>query len=654
MNCLEKETSNYLLNHASQAINWLPWSEESLLKVKELNKPVFVSVGYLSCHWCHVMSKEVFDDLDVSEVLNESFVCIKVDRLEHPDVDESLMKALQVMNDEGGWPLNIFLTPQLRPFYGGTFFPKNDSYGKIGFLRLVKNMAEVWESRREEISDFSNQVFSILEQDSEQREYLEKEYSNELFKKYFDVCRREADMKNGGFGKGAKFPNWSCLSYLLKYAKRYEQESALEVVSVALDKILSRGLFDHLEPSFFRYCTDAEWNIPHFEKMLYDQAQGIKVLVEAYHVFKKSIYLKKAEEIAGFVIDNLKDPQGGFWASMDADFKGEEGAFYTWEESEIEKVFWKKMVLRKDSSLGSKGVLQLSNDLDFLQKEELSFLLEKRSKRGRVQIDKSRLVAWNALLASAFCKLSLHSSLSWLHEEAKGILNVIKEFSKEDKIPHLLSKESNKEYFEDYAYFIQALIDYYEATFDVEFLNSAYQWNFKLQEKFGNKLEEMKRLSKKSSEGFVASLDLYDIDVPSSLSCCAKNFWRLSSYFGNRDLKENVCKWVKTQIEEVERYPQGYSSFLEVADLVHFPFLELSVIADTSLKRESIGKKLRKKTLFENAYAVYSPQTLDQMPDNSLFSKPLTKGKSQEIYLCTQGTCLGSFDEEDEITFLGS
>ncbi|NVM37221.1 MAG: thioredoxin domain-containing protein, partial [Candidatus Lokiarchaeota archaeon] len=442
-NHLSNEKSPYLLQHAKNPVDWYPWGDNAFEKAKKENKPIFLSIGYSTCHWCHVMAHESFENEDVAEIMNEVFVSIKVDREERPDIDKIYMTVCQMMTGSGGWPLTIILTPDKKPFFAGTYFPKQTRFGRIGLIDLIKQIKDLWNNQKTELMNSADQItFSLQNIDQESPG---DKFSEANLKSTFQQLSIQYDSINAGFGDRPKFPTPHNLTFLLRYWKRTNDKKALEMVEKTLLEMRKGGIYDHIGFGFHRYSTDSKWLVPHFEKMLYDQALITIAYIEAYQATKKTIYRKIAEEIFEYVLRDMKSPEGGFYSAEDADSEGEEGKFYIWSKEELEQIFEKNelnlatIVFNIDQSgnyleesTGEKtgrNILHLksipeSEIQDDLEKIRIK-LFNSREKRIHPHKDNKILTDWNGLMITALAKATVAFQDKIYLDAAKNATNFL-------------------------------------------------------------------------------------------------------------------------------------------------------------------------------------------------------------------------------------
>jgi uncharacterized protein len=554
-NRLAKEKSPYLLQHAHNPVDWFPWGDEAFAKAKKEGKPVFLSVGYSTCHWCHVMERESFENEDTAKILNEKFVSIKVDREERPDVDEIYMEAVQAMNNGGGgWPMSVFLTPDGKPFFAGTYFPPQDMHGRPGFPTLLERIHELWGEKRDEIERQGDMLVKYLANSGK------PDGPTDLDAKLLPAAVKQMldrfDPGNGGFGTSPKFPPAMALGFLLREAK--DDRNAMKAVTKTLDSMARGGMYDQAGGGFARYSTDAEWLIPHFEKMLYDNAQLARVYAEAAIVTGNPYYERISREVFDYAIREMTAPEGAFWSATDADSEGEEGKFFVWTPAQVEEVLGKEegaafceyFGVTKEGNFehGSSALHVPAYD----EAKEKRFkpakakLYEARAKRIPPHLDDKILVAWNGLMISA---------LSY----ASGALGEPRYRDAAEKAARFLMTQCVKDgrllrgyrqgamsvtgFLDDYAMFSAALLDLYEATGKIEYFREARRL-----------AAEMIRLFEESQDGAFFSTatdqekliarrkDAYDGAVPSGISVACMVLLRLAEFTGDDALRQRASK----------------------------------------------------------------------------------------------------------------
>ena len=498
-NKLIQETSPYLLQHAYNPVNWYPWSEEALTKAKDENKPILVSIGYTACHWCHVMERESFEDENTAKMMNENFINIKIDREERPDLDHIYMDAVQAMTGSGGWPLNVFLTPAAKPFYGGTYFPPQKAFNRPSWQETLLGVAQAFRERRHEIdAQAENLTEHLLKSNSFG---LQKISENELFSPDQPVealqnIMKSADKEWGGFGRAPKFPQSYAIQFLLRYNHLTKNEEALQQALLSLDKMIEGGIYDQVGGGFARYSTDTEWLAPHFEKMLYDNALLVSVLSEAYQLTGKERYKEVIEETMEFVQRELLHPAKGFYAALDADSEGVEGKFYVWDYEEVKSllgsnagIFCEYYNITEEGNWEHSNILRVKMaERDFAVKKKLTIdelkkilltgkekLLQKRNERIHPLLDDKIILGWNALMniacSKAFAATGNEKYRTLAIENMQFVFNNFK--GKEENEFHHTWKNDKAKYpafLDDYAFLIQALIQLQEITTETKWL----------------------------------------------------------------------------------------------------------------------------------------------------------------------------------------
>ncbi|MBN1222988.1 MAG: thioredoxin domain-containing protein, partial [Candidatus Aminicenantes bacterium] len=508
-NRLSQEKSPYLRQHASNPVDWYPWGDEAFVKAEKENKPVFVSIGYSTCHWCHVMEHESFEDEAVAALMNDIFVSIKVDREERPDVDNVYMKVCQMMTGRGGWPLTIIMTPDKKPFFAGTYIPQRGRFNQIGMLELIPKIGELWKKSRTDLSDSADKIIQAL--GKQPSPAGSGQIREETLHSAYRQLAQSFDSRNGGFGLAPKFPAPHTLLFLLRYWRRENIPFALEMVEKTLQAMRSGGIFDHVGYGFHRYSTDSLWRLPHFEKMLYDQALLAMTYTEAYQATKKTAYRKNADEIFTYVLRDLSAPEGGFYCAEDADSEGEEGKYYTWTWNELSKelrteeldLAAKLFHLEKEGNFvdeatgernGSNVLFRTLSLDEFVAEEEgdaviltkkIKRLLRKlndlRNNRVRPLRDIKILTDWNGLMIAALAKAAQAFSRPDLTAAAvRAVRFILRQLrSKDGGLLHSHCEGESKTagFADDYAFFVWGLIELYEATFEESFLQTALEMN---------------------------------------------------------------------------------------------------------------------------------------------------------------------------------
>ncbi len=601
-NLLIHEKSPYLLQHAHNPVNWYPWGAEAFEKAKKENKLIFLSIGYSTCHWCHVMEKESFEKEDVAALLNKDYISIKVDREERPDVDNVYMGLAQRINAGGGWPLNLFLTPDRVPFTGGTYFPPEDKYGKKGFKTVLASIAEHWKNKPEGITEYTQKIKDVLASPTEKEVGGVPDLA-EVLKLGAQQKLQSYESTYGGFSNAPKFPMGHGLSFLLRDFIHHKDSSVLEKVTFTLDNMASAGIYDQIGGGFHRYSTDIQWLVPHFEKMLYDQALLIKVYLEAYQVTGNQKYLRIVRETIEYLRRDMLDKEGGFYSAEDADSEGEEGTFYVWTPEEMEKHlgiknasivmdwygvipggnFEGKSILTSHLSLNqvaTKHKLSPEKLKDILTSSKQK-LLEVRSQRVRPHLDDKIMVDWNGLLISALSMASRILPEGDGHlvtpalcrklavENAEFILKKL--VNKKGRLIKSYRKGATKHlgFIEDYAFFSNGLLDLYEATFELKYLKEADRLARDMKKYFWDEKQGGFLFVAKDQEQLIENpKELYDGAIPSGNSVAALVFVRLAKLSNSKEFKEIPEKLVAFYAMELKRYPGGYPQFLQAVDMM--------------------------------------------------------------------------------------
>jgi len=591
-NRLIHEKSPYLLQHANNPVDWFPWSDEAFEKAKAEDKPIFLSIGYSTCHWCHVMERESFEDEEVAGLLNKYFVSVKVDREERPDIDQVYMTVCQALTGHGGWPLTIIMTPDKKPFYAGTYFPKKDRYGMPGLLSILDNVQKTWAEKRNELYLIGDQIKdAVYSADNYEHGLL----NNTVIEKAYKQLERSYDAEYGGFGNAPKFPTPHNLLFLLRYWYATRNKKALDMVEKTLDSMYRGGIYDHIGFGFCRYSTDRKWLVPHFEKMLYDNALLSMAYAEAYQATKKDKYAKVAMEIYKYIERDMTSPDGAFYSAEDADSEGVEGLFYLWTPEEIISVlgendgrrFCDMFDITSEGNFEGRSIPNLINteqtDKDFVDKCR-SKLFEVREKRVHPFKDDKILTSWNALMSASLAVGGRILKDERLINMAKKAVLFIK-----SKLLHegrLLARYRDGEaaipaFLDDYAYLQWAYIELYQSTHDPEYLLRAASINVEINRLFldnerggyffyGNDAEELITRPK----------DAYDGAMPSGNSVMAMNLIRLFRITGDLSFINSFEKQISTFSGQISKMPLGYVYMMASYLIYSQPSQEVILVSD--------------------------------------------------------------------------
>lgn len=573
-NRLVHEKSPYLLQHAYNPVNWYPWCDEAFEKAKAEDKPIFLSIGYSTCHWCHVMERESFEDENVARLLNQYYVPIKVDREERPDIDHIYMNVCQALTGHGGWPLTIFMTPDQKPFFAGTYFPRNDRMGMQGLITILETLQDAWQSKRNLLLESSQQ---ILEHISKESESGYAEITEDIFDTAFREFQRHFDATFGGFGHAPKFPTPHNLMFLLRYWKRNKEPQALLMVEKTLDAMYKGGIYDHIGFGFCRYSTDKKWLVPHFEKMLYDNALLAMAYLEAYQATHKEKYGIIARDVLTYVLRDMTSPEGGFYSAEDADSEGEEGKFYLWTPDEVSQVLGEEAgrAFCLNYDINHKGNFEgrsipnlINNHLPFEALKELQASGEKlfahREKRIHPFKDDKILTGWNGLMIGAMALAGRVLKDERFTNAAARAVSFIGShlFNEEGRLlaRYRDGEAKNPAFADDYAFLIHGLIELYETTYEPQYLKRALALTDQLMDLFWDIRQGGLYIYGNDSEALITRpKEIYDGATPSGNSVTALNLLRLARLTGNSSLEERAHQLFRAFSYELRRYPIGYS-----------------------------------------------------------------------------------------------
>ena len=597
-NRLINEKSPYLLQHAYNPVDWYPWGEEAFKKAKDENKPLFLSIGYSTCHWCHVMEKDSFEDDKVAALLNKHYVAVKVDREERPDLDQQYMAACQALTGQGGWPLTVFLTPELKPFYAGTFFPKDNRFGISGMLEILPRISEYWQKEKERVvqaaAELTGALSRIAEESRSGQAELPEDQVRQILNKAYHQLKQSFDREHAGFGSAPKFPAPHQLLFLLRYGAGQKDAEAFAMVEKTLKALYRGGIFDQLGFGIHRYSVDSRWLVPHFEKMLYDQALTLLAAAEAYHLTGNIEAKELAAAVAEYLFTYLQSSGGAFYAAEDADSEGEEGTFYVWRLAELEELFGPEHGQLVAEYFGVAGEGNFEKDLNVLSRphedpefasqkglseEELqkiltaarAEMLERRARRERPFLDDKVITAWNGLVIAALARAGALLEVPDYIDQAERAAGFI---SKQLTLPdgRLLRRYRDQQasidgFLDDYAAMVWAYLELYRATRKEEYLETASSLNEQMMKLFGNEGGTLNYSREAEGEGLPPlEAEAYDGAIPSGFSMAVMNQLRLGRLLQNEGLVQRGTRLLASQGRNLEKQPTAYTYLLTALD----------------------------------------------------------------------------------------
>jgi uncharacterized protein YyaL (SSP411 family) len=664
-NRLINEKSPYLLQHAYNPVDWYPWSSEVFAKAKAEDKPVFVSIGYSSCHWCHVMEKECFDDEAVARLMNRAFICVKVDREERPDLDSTYMRVCQAMGRSCGWPLNIIMTPDKSPFFAASYIPRNSRFGLTGMMELVPQIEDLWKKRRTDLEGLGRDIkhrISVLEERA-----AEEELGKDVLDDAYEKLALDFDDENGGFGTASKFPTPHRLLFLLRYWNRTEEKNALAMAEKTLRTMRLGGIFDQIGYGFHRYSTDAEWLVPHFEKMLCDQALLALAYTEAYQVTGAGKFKVTAQETLDYALRDLASPEGGFYSAEDADSEGEEGKFYLWTEEEIrnalppedEELAVRLFGVKPEGNFAEangrrsgRNILHWAKPLDEAAKETqltvdefilrlgriCNVLYEARKNRAQPAKDDKVLADWNGLMIAALARASqVFGGQKYLQAAVKTADFILKKMeTTSGTLLHRYAKgESAVEGFlDDYAFLSWGLIEVYEASFDERHRKNAVELTKQMITRFWDENNGGFYFTAKDGDPELPRMkEAYDGALPSGNSVALLNLLRLAILTGDSAFEEKASQILKVFSGEVRRAPTAHAFMLVGVDFTLGPAYNVILVGEPREKSmlEMLGA-LRKRFLPNLTVSL-------RKSDSTGLGYEMVEGKAT-AYVCQSQTCM--------------
>lgn len=571
-NHLANQTSPYLLQHAENPVHWYPWCEEAFAEAKAQDKPVFLSIGYSTCHWCHVMAHESFEDAQVAALLNEHFVSIKVDKEERPDIDSIYMAVCQAWTGSGGWPTSIFMTPDQKPFFAGTYFPKTARHGAVGFIDLLHAMHNRWETNRSALLDSAQEIISFLQKETP----IDGEMDVQLLDAAVALHKQLYDEKFGGFGSAPKFPMPHDLLFLMRHFQKHGDTQALKMAEKTLQQLYRGGIFDHIGYGFSRYSTDRYFLVPHFEKMLYDNALLLLSYCTAYSVTKKSFFKEVAEKVATYIAREMTGPNGGFYSAQDADSDGVEGKYYVFQPSEPTALlgeetgaaFNRYYDITEGGNFEGKSIPNLLKQRDLHEdfQQYLPLVYRYRKSRTQLHLDDKLLTAWNALMIAALSSLYRVSGARQYLESAKKAQRFLENALCENDtlfVSFRNGKRGEKGFLDDYAFYIFALLALYEATFHPPYLEKARRLCDKtLADFYDMENGGFYTYGKENQQLILRRKETFDGAIPSGNSVMAYNLVRIFQITGDKALEGALQRQLAFLSRAAQQYPAGYSFFL--------------------------------------------------------------------------------------------
>lgn len=637
-NKLINETSPYLLQHAENPVDWYPWGDEAFNKAKDEDKPIFLSIGYSTCHWCHVMAHESFENQHTADILNKNFISIKVDKEQRPDIDSIYMNVCQAITGSGGWPMSIFMTSDQKPFFAGTYFPPVSKFGLMGFGDILVLISDNWKNNRQELTASIDEIIKNIGKSMN--------YSGEVSEAMLDQAvsyfKKIYDKDFGGFGTAPKFPTPHNLLFLLNYYEKNQDKSILDMAENTLIQMYRGGMFDHIGGGFSRYSTDRYYLVPHFEKMLYDNALLMLAYTKAFSITKKNIYKQIADKTAEYILREMTNDQGGFYSAQDADSEGVEGKYYVFEKDEIIKLlgnengveFCSRFDITELGNFENKNIPNLLkcniseiDNTDF--GEFLPIIHEYRKSRNKLHIDDKILTSWNALMISAFSYMyRIFNDTKYLKAANDAFKFIDNELTYNDVlyVSWRNGNRSGKGFIDDYAFYAFALINLYEATLDNRYLDKAVIISKKAMESFFDKDNGGFYLYGNDNEQLIVKpKEVYDSAIPSGNSVMCYNLIKLASLTQNEELEEIVEKQMKFMAGHAEQYPGGFCFYL-LSVIIHMYRLKkiVCVLSDKS------DIELIKAENNDNVNVI-------------IFDRPTDKYKLQNAkttyYVCDNHTC---------------
>lgn len=644
-NRLKEETSPYLIQHAENPVDWYPWGEEAFEKARREDKPIFLSIGYSTCHWCHVMAHESFEDQKIAGILNENFVSIKVDREERPDVDSVYMSVCQALTGSGGWPMSIFMTPEQKPFFAGTYFPPESRYGRMGFGDLLYAIAQRWRENRKELLESAEAILTHI-QGSQLGGTQGTEIQWELPGEAVGILLQNFDREYGGFGSAPKFPTPHNLLFLILYAHIHKEEDVFLPVGITLEQMRRGGIFDQIGYGFSRYSTDRYYLVPHFEKMLYDNALLMLAYGAAYKMSGNEMFLQTAEQVAEYVSKEMTDREGAFYSAQDADSEGEEGRFYVWKYEEIMELlgeergreFCEHFGITKQGNFEGKNIPNLlqGNAINSDFGKEREILYEHRRSRASLHLDDKILTSWNSLMIAALAMLYRLTGKREYLDAAERAQQFLEKYLIDGKRIHVSWRKgqpSIQGFLDEYAYDTMALLAIYEVTSKTSYLERAEEICAEAVEQFQDQERGGYFLYGRENDSLIVQpKETYDGAMPSGNSVMAYSLVRLAQLTGKEEWEERARRQLAFLSGEAKGYPAGQSMFLLAQLFYENPPQKIMVVLEEGAVKEEILARL----------PIYADvRLLEQETEEYKL-----KNNKTTYYVCKNQTCFPPTNEE--------
>jgi uncharacterized protein YyaL (SSP411 family) len=663
-NRLIHETSPYLLQHAHNPVDWYPWGEEAFHKARSESKPILLSIGYSACHWCHVMERESFEDEKIAALMNDLFVNIKVDREERPDLDEIYMNAVQMLTGRGGWPMTVFLTPEGKPFYGGTYFPPEDRYGVPGFPRILAGVANAYREKPQDVEKSVGQILTALQRMSSSTE-SQQPFSPDIISRSAAALSRAYDADHGGLGNAPKFPNVGVYELFLRYYYASRDKRFLEMVTHTLAKMAEGGIYDHLGGGFHRYSVDEKWLVPHFEKMLYDNAQLVRIYAQAYRATREPLFKRVVDQTMAYLLREMLDQEGGFYSTQDADSEGEEGKFFVWTPEEVSEIldeeaseiFCRIYDVSEQGNFEGKNIphpiLTLEQASKFFRRDRGEIealvtnareaLFREREKRIKPFRDEKVITSWNGLMLSGLAEaMKISPQPAYLEAANRNLQFIFAKLFNDGRLLHVYKNGQAKlaGYLDDYAFLAVGLLDLYETTLEAFALGRAIELADTMLREFRDENGGGFFYTGKSHEQLISrTKPVFDGSIPSGNALATQLLLRLHHFTGKDTYLQLAETALRSYYTAMESQPFGFAHMLCALDYYLEKPKEIVVV----------GNREDPKTaeLVTQVHSMYLPnQTLQLIdPETSLETvSPLLKDKRQingrpTVYICHQHTC---------------